>query len=81
MLAEVDSIAALTQPQRANVRLPNKTHIALGTRATIFAGPTRESSAWHRAMVTKVALERRQAIIGPAVPIQKTDDEATSLVV
>jgi hypothetical protein len=66
MLVEVDSIAALAQPQIANVRLPITRPISPSEQAdTIFAGPTRERYDWHCAMVTEVASERGQAIIWP----------------
>jgi hypothetical protein len=64
LLAVVDSIAALAPTTNGEPKITyNKTHIALGTSGYNFCWFHPRKVAWHCAMVTKVALERRQEII------------------
>ncbi len=64
LLAIVDAIAALARTGNGVPKITyNKTHIALGTSGYNFCWFYPRKVAWHCAMVTKVALEKRQEVI------------------
>jgi hypothetical protein len=63
-LAIVDAMAALAPTSNGEPKITyNKTHIALGTSGYNFCWFHPRKVAWHCAVVTKVALEKRDAII------------------